>query len=59
MGARGQTRERLLRRLGWIAAGVALLAVLLLISGHWVLGIVFGAGAVVAIWLVLQLRTVR
>lgn len=59
MSARGQTRGRLLRRMGWIAAGVALLALLFLISGHWILGLVFGAVAVVAIWLFLQLRTVR
>ena len=45
--------------MGWISAGVAVLAVLFLISGHWILGIVFGAAAVLAIWLFLQLRSVR
>jgi len=48
-----------LRRVGLIAAALVLLALVLLFSGHWLLGIIFGAGAVAAIWVFLQLRTVR
>jgi hypothetical protein len=36
-----------------------LFALLFLAAGHWVLGIIFGAAAVAAILLFLQLRTVR
>ena len=59
MSARGQIRGRLLRRMGLVAAAVGILALLFLISGHWILGIVFAVGAAVALWLFLQLRTVR
>ena len=59
MSARGQARHALLRRMGWVAAAVAVLALLFLLSGHWLLGLVFGLVAVAAIWLYLQLRTVR
>ena len=38
---------------------VVILALILLLSGHWILGIVFGAAAVVAVLAFLQLRTVR
>jgi len=59
VGGRAQTRRRILRRAGLIAAVLVLLALLLLASGHWVLGVVFGAAAVVAIFVLLQARTVR
>ena len=59
VGGRGQARQRTLRRVGLIAAALVLLALVLLLSGHWILGIIFGAGAVAAIWVFLQLRTVR
>ncbi len=58
-GGRADTRQRMLRRAGLVAGVLALLAVLLFISGHWILGIVFGAAAAVAIWVFLQARTVR
>jgi hypothetical protein len=41
------------------AAVLALLALLFGISGHWVLGVVFGVAAAAAIWVFLQARTVR
>ena len=59
VGGRGRTRERILRRAG-IAAGIlVLLALILLASGHWILGLIAAAAAAVAIWLLLQARTVR
>ncbi len=59
VGGRSQTRQRTLRRVGLGAAVLVLLALLFLISGHWVLGIIFGVPAVAAAWLFLQLRAVR
>jgi hypothetical protein len=58
-GGRGQARQRILRRTGLIAGVLALLALLLLLGGHWILGVVFGIAAAVAIWVFLQARTVR
>ncbi|HEU5213043.1 MAG TPA: hypothetical protein VFU10_09770 [Gaiellaceae bacterium] len=49
----------MLRRGGIVAAALALLALILLISGHWILGIIVGLIAAVAIWIFLQARTVR
>jgi hypothetical protein len=49
----------MLRRAGVIVAVLVLLALLLLFSGHWVLGVILGAAAAVGIWLFLQMRTVR
>jgi uncharacterized membrane protein YccC len=59
MSGRAQTRQRLLRRAGLIAAALAIVALLLLISGHWVLGLILAVAAAAAIWVVLQARTVR
>lgn len=58
-GDRTQTRQRLLRRAGVIVAVLVLLALVFLLSGHWILGVIFGAAAAVSIWLYLQVRTVR
>jgi hypothetical protein len=49
----------MLRRAGLIAAALVLLALLLLVSGHWILGIIFGAAAAGAVWVYLQARAVR
>jgi hypothetical protein len=38
---------------------LAVLALLLLISGHWILGIIAAVIAVVALWVFLQARSVR
>jgi hypothetical protein len=59
VGGRAQTRQRVLRRAALIAAVLVLLALLLLASGHWILGAILGVAAVVAIWVFLQARTVR
>lgn len=56
---RADTRQRMLRRGGIVAAVLALLAILLLISGHWILAIIVGVIAAVAVWVFLQARTVR
>jgi len=56
---RADTRERMLRRGGIVAAVLALLALILLFSGHWILGIIVALVAAVAIWVFLQARTVR
>jgi hypothetical protein len=59
VGGRAGARQRMLRRAGLMAGLLALVALLFLISGHWVLGIIFGAAAAVAIWVFLQARSVR
>ena len=41
-GGRARTRERVLRRAALIAGVLVLLALLLFISGHWVLGVIVG-----------------
>jgi uncharacterized membrane protein YgaE (UPF0421/DUF939 family) len=56
---RARTRQRILRRAALIAAGLVLLTLVLLSSGHWVLGIIFGVAAAVAVWVFLQARSVR
>jgi hypothetical protein len=56
---RARVRQRMLRRAGLIAGVLALLALLFLVSGHWVLGVIFGIAAAAGIWLFLQARTVR
>jgi ABC-type nickel/cobalt efflux system permease component RcnA len=56
---RPRVRQRMLRRAGLIACVLALLALLFLVSGHWVLGVIFGVAAAAGIWLFLQARTVR
>jgi hypothetical protein len=59
VGGRAQTRERMLRRAGLIAGVLVLLALVLLLTGHWVLGLIFGVVAVVAVLVFFQVRTVR
>jgi hypothetical protein len=59
VGGRGRARERVLRRAGWIAGVLVVLALLFLLSGHWLLGIIFGAAGAAAVWVFLQARTVR
>jgi len=49
----------MLRRAGLIAGGLVLLALVLLLTGHWVLGVMFGVVAVVAVVVFFQVRTVR
>ena len=59
VGGRARTRGRILRRAALIAAVLVLLTLALLASGHWVLGVIVGVAAAVAVWVFLQARTVR
>jgi hypothetical protein len=49
----------MLRRAGLIAGLLVLFALVLLLTGHWVLGVIFGVVAAVAVWVYLQVRSVR
>jgi hypothetical protein len=59
MGGRAGTRARILRRALLIAGVLVLLALLFLVSGHLIVGILFLAAGAVAIWAYLQARRVR
>ncbi len=58
-GGRERTRGAVLRRVAIIAAVLVVLALLLLVSGHWVLGIIVGVLAAAAVWGYLQARSVH
>ena len=58
-GGRAGTRARVLRRVALIAGALVLVALLLLLTGHWILGIIVGVLAAAAVWGYLQARTVR
>jgi uncharacterized membrane protein YccC len=59
LDGRGQTRQRVLRRAGLIAGILVLLALLFLVTGHWILGVIFAVVAAAAVWVFVQARTVR
>ena len=59
VGGRGRERDRILKRAALIAGVLVVLALLLLLSGHWILGVIVGAAAVAAVWFFMQARTVR
>jgi hypothetical protein len=59
VGGRGRVRERVLRRAALVAGVLVLFALLFLVSGHWVLGIIVGVAAAAAVWVFLLARTVR
>ena len=59
VGGRDRARGRMLRRAALIAGGLVLLALVLLVSGHWVLGVVLVLAAAAAVWVFLQARAVR
>ena len=59
VGGRAQTRQRMLRRAALIAGILVLLALVFLITGHWVLGAILGVVAAVAVVVFFQVRTVR
>ena len=56
---RGRERGRILQRTGLIAVALVVVALLLLITGHWLLGIIVGVVAGAAVWVFLQARAVR
>lgn len=59
IGGRPRTRQRMLRRAGLIAGALVLLALVFLLTGHWVLGVILGVVAAAAVWVLWQVRTVR
>lgn len=59
LGGRAEARGRTLRRAALVAGVLVLVAVVLLAGGHWVLGAIAAAVAAGAVWLFLQVRTVR
>jgi hypothetical protein len=59
VGGRAETRARMLRRPMLIAGGLVILALLLLLTGHWIIGVLVAIPAAVATWVFLQARTVR
>jgi hypothetical protein len=48
-----------MRRIALGAAVLVLLALLFLISGHWLLALIFGIPAIIAVWMYTQARGVR
>jgi len=59
MSGRGRERTRLLRRMALVAGVLILLALILLLGGHLVFGLLFAAAAAVAVWVYAQARRVR
>ena len=59
MSPRGRARQNLQRRAGIVTAAVVLLALIFLLTGHWILFVIFGVGAAAAVAAFLQLRKVR
>ncbi len=59
VGGRAEQRRRMLQRSGLAAAVSGLVAIVLLASGHWIVGILFAVACVAAVWAFLQLRTLR
>ena len=59
VGGRAQTRQRMLRRAALITGVLVLLALVFLLTGHWVLGVIFGVVAAIAVLVFFQVRTVR
>jgi hypothetical protein len=58
-GGRIQARTRLLRRFGLGALIAGVLALLFLLGGHWIIGIVLAVIAAAFIWLYMQTRSLR
>ena len=58
-GGRTAARGRFVRRAGLLAGALVLLTLLFLITGHWLLAVIVGVAAVVAVWLFVQARAVR
>lgn len=58
-GGRARTRASVLRRVALIAGALVVLALLLFLTGHWLLGLIVGVVAAAAVWGYLQARSVR
>jgi hypothetical protein len=59
MTGRGRERQRLVRRTGIGAAVLVVLALLFLVSGHWLIGLILALAGAAAVWVFLQARSVR
>jgi uncharacterized membrane protein len=59
MSPRGRARQTLQRRAGIATGVIVLLALLFLVTGHWILFVLFGVAAVAAVAAFLPLRQVR
>jgi len=59
MAPRARARQTLQRRAGMVTAAVVLLALIFLLTGHWILFVIFGVAAVATVAAFLQLRKVR
>lgn len=58
-GGRAQARSRIMRRFTWVAAVLVVLTLLFVLSGHWVLAVIFALASAAALWAWLQARSVR
>jgi hypothetical protein len=58
-GGRAAAREKMVRRSAFMAAALVVLALVFLVSGHWILALVFAVAAVAGIWAFRQIRAVR
>jgi uncharacterized protein YhaN len=56
MSPRGRARQNLQRRAGIVTAAVVLLALIFLLTAHWILFILFGVAAAASVSALLQLR---
>jgi len=59
MSPRARARQSLQRRAGIATVVVVLLAIIFVLTGHWILAIIFGVIATAAVAAFRQLRTVR
>ena len=59
IGGRARERDKVVRRMALAAGALVLLTLLFLLSGHWILTVIFGVAAAVAVWLFVQARAVR
>ena len=59
VGGRARTRKSMVLRAGLVAGVLLVVALLLLAAGHWVLGLLIGVVAAVAVWGFLAVRSVR
>jgi hypothetical protein len=58
-GGRARARGHVLRRLAWVAAALVVVTLLLVLSGHWILGVIVALFAAAAVWGFAQARSVR
>ena len=59
MSPRGRARQSLQRRAAMVTGAVILLALIFLLTNHWILFIIFGIAATASVAAFLQLRKVR